>query len=160
MHIERIDFDEVFDVQPGPGDFSFRSGGRSHFGVNLRRGLVPQAGSRYLVAFARPGDWTGVIGWVELRTGTVRLKESTWFAMLSDIGWFVWLAPFLAGGALWFFGAGAALAVLLVVCGLACLRLYRTAGHARQARQALSAAYAAAINEGSWPPAVGAGYRP
>lgn len=159
MHIERIDFDEVFDVQAGPGDFSFRSRGRVQYAVNLRRGLVPQAGSSYLVAFARPGDWSTVIGWLDLRTGRSRLKESPWLAMLSEIGWLAWLAPFLLGGALWFFGPGAALAVLLVLCGLVCLRLYRIAEGGWRARQALAAAYASAIKDGAGSPGVAASCR-
>jgi len=142
MHIERIDFDEVFDVQPGPGDFSFRSGGQTHYAVNLWRGLIPQAGSSYLIAFAKPGDWSTVLGWLDLQTGTRRLKNNTWLAVLSDMTAIAWLAPFLLGGALLFIGPGAALAVLLALCGFACLRLYQIASRGRRVMRALSAAHA------------------
>jgi len=141
MHIERIDFDDVFDIQPGPGDFSFRSRGQTHYAVNLRR-LIPQAGSSYLVAFAKPGDWSTVLGWLDLQTGTRRLKDNTWLAVLSDMTAIAWLAPFLLGGTLLFIGPGAALAVLLALCGYACLRLYRIAGRGRRVMRALSTACA------------------
>ncbi|MEW6023416.1 MAG: hypothetical protein AB1807_14900 [Pseudomonadota bacterium] len=142
MHIERIDFDEVFDVQQGPGDFSFKSGGQTHYAVNLWRGLIPQAGSSYLVAFAEPGDWSTILGWLDLQTGTRRLKDNTWLAVLSDMTAIAWLAPFLLGGALLFIGPGTALAVLLALCGYACLRLYQITGRGREVMRALSAAYA------------------
>ncbi len=141
MQIKRIDFDEVFDVQPGPGDFSFRSRGQTHYAVNLWRGLIPQAGSSYLVAFAEPGDWSTVLAWLDLQTGTRRLKDNTWLAVLSDMSAIAWLAPFLLGGTLLFIGPGAALAVLLALCGLAGVRVYRIVRRGRRVLRALSTAY-------------------
>ncbi|MCC2962469.1 hypothetical protein LK540_18740 [Massilia sp. IC2-278] len=141
MHIERIDFDDVFDVQPGPGDFSFRSRGQTHYAVNLWRGLIPQAGSSYLVAFAQAGDWSTVLGWLDLQTGTRRLKDNTWLAVLSDMSAIPWLAPFLLGGALLFIGPGAALAVLLALCGVAGVHVYRIVRRRQRVLRALSMAY-------------------
>lgn len=141
MHIERIDFDEVFDIQKGTGDFSFRSRGLPCYAVNLHRRLIPQDGSAYLVAFATPGDWSTVLGWLDLQTGTCRLKESTWLALLDEIGALAWLAPFLLGGMLLFAGPAAALAALLGLLGYAGLRLYGIARRGRRVQRALTAAH-------------------
>lgn len=146
MHIERIDFDHVFDIQPGPGDFSFTSRGQTHYAVNLQRGLIPQAGSSCLVAFAQPGDWSTVLGWLDLQTGTPRLKDNSWLAVLSDMTAIAWLAPFLLGGALLFIGPGAALAVLLALCGLAGLRVYRIVRRRQRVLRALSTACRGALH--------------
>jgi len=144
MHIKRIRFDEVFDAQPGPGNFSFRSQGQAHYAVHLRRGLIPQAGAAYLLAFAAPDDWSTVLGWLDLQTGTSRLKDMTWLAMLDEIGALAWLAPFLLGGVLLFAGPAAALAALLGLLGYAGLRLYGIARRGRRVLRSLSEAQAEA----------------
>lgn len=53
MHIEQIHFDEVFDIQTVRGDFSFRSRGRAHYGVNLQNRVIPRPGSTFAVAFEK-----------------------------------------------------------------------------------------------------------
>lgn len=137
MHIEEVHFDEVFDAQPGTGDFSFRSGGRAHYAVNLHRRLVPPAGSRYLVAFGTAGDWSTVLGWLDPVIGKTVLKTPTWLALLDEFGALVWFAPFFLAGALVFGGAYAALVVLALICALAGLRGWRLVDRARRVRHAL-----------------------
>lgn len=137
MHIERIDFDEVFDVQAGRGDFSFRSRGQVHYGVHLRPGTVPQAGAAWLVAFSRRGDWSSVLAWRNIRHGTIAFKEAAWLAMLSELATLAWMAPFFLVAALLLAGPGTALAVLLLICAYAGLRLVRIGNRNRRLRRAL-----------------------
>ena len=117
MHIQRIDFDEVFDAAPGRGDFSFRNRDGVRYGVQLGRGVVPPSGASWLVAFARADDWSSVLGWAAPGAAAATLRESTWLSLLSGAATLAWFAPFLVFGAGYFFGLGAALAVLL---GLGC----------------------------------------
>jgi hypothetical protein len=110
MHIEQVQFEEVFDVQAARGDFSFRTGGKPVYGVNLRHGFVPAAGSRYAVAFERQGDWSTVLAWRALGTQEVRFKEPGRLAQAVYLVDFLWFAPFFIGGGLAFAGPGGALA--------------------------------------------------
>lgn len=110
MHIEQVRFDEVFDVQAARGDFSFRTGGKPVYGVNLRHGLVPAAGSRYAIAFERQGDWSTVLAWRAFGTQKVRFKEAGRIAQTIYLADFLWFAPFFVGGGLAFGGPGGALA--------------------------------------------------
>lgn len=124
MHIEQLRFDEVFDVQPARGDFSFRSGGRPVYGVRLGKGCVPAAGSRYAVAFEQAGDWDTVLAWRELGTQVVRFREPGWALTLMFFMDFIWFVPFVGGAGLLFGGPGTALAMagaflLLVALGAA-----------------------------------------
>jgi len=124
MHIEQVDFDEVFDVQAGIGDFSFRSGGKPVYGVNLRNGFVPAAGSRYAVAFERAGDWNSVLAWRALGTQKVQFKLPGWSALLMLLADFFWFVPCFVAGGLVFAGPWMALAMavaflLLVALGAA-----------------------------------------
>lgn len=102
MQIERIHFEEVFDV--AAGDFSFRSEGRTHYGVSLGHGTIPQAGATYAVAFGRPGDWNSVLGWRDLGSPAVTLAHSTTGLLLSTVydiylyGLFFFAGGFLFGG--------------------------------------------------------------
>jgi len=111
MHIEQVHFDEVFDVQAGIGDFSFRSAGRPVYGVNLRKGFVPAAGSRYAVAFERAGDWNSVLAWRALGTRKVQFKLPGWSALLMLLADFFWFAPCFVAGGLVFAGPWLALAI-------------------------------------------------
>lgn len=98
MHIEQIDFDEVFDIQAARGDFSFRSRGRAHYGANLQNRVIPRPGSRFAVAFATPGDWPSVIGSRDLASSEVVLARPTWMAFLLQAGdFFVFGLPFIVG---------------------------------------------------------------
>ena len=75
MHIERITFDRVFDAVESIGDFSFDSAGRRVFAARFGPGVVPRQGATYAIAFSRPGDWGTVLGWRDLATPTVLLRE-------------------------------------------------------------------------------------
>ncbi|WP_312519551.1 hypothetical protein [Massilia sp.] len=75
MHIERITFDRVFDAVESIGDFSFDSAGRRVFAARFGPGAVPRQGATYAIAFSRPGDWGTVLGWRDLATPTVLLRE-------------------------------------------------------------------------------------
>ena len=86
MHIERVHFDEVFDEQVRRGEFSFRSAGQVRYGVHLHRGAIPRAGSTYLFALSSRDDWSSPIGWMDVQTKTIVLKEPIWLGMLSSLG--------------------------------------------------------------------------
>ena len=73
MQVERIHFDEIFDLAACHGNFSYRSAGRMHYGVQLDQGAIQQAGSSRAVAFGRAGDWSTVLGRRELASAQVRL---------------------------------------------------------------------------------------
>jgi hypothetical protein len=99
MHIEEIRFDEVFDVQALRGDFSFKTQGRSCYGVNLGNKIIPLPGSRFAVAFVKPGDWSTVLAWRDLASGKVRFKQPSWAALLIALGDLILFGPlFIAGG--------------------------------------------------------------
>lgn len=136
MHIERIRFDEVFDVQAGRGDFSFRSGGRPRYGVNLQNRVIPAPGSTFALAFDKPGDWSSIIASRDLASNEVVLTWPTWVSLLVRIGDFyfyclpVILASLVLGGP-W---AGLAAAVLfLLAMGYLVVRGMRGNRAARQA---------------------------
>lgn len=103
MHIERIRFDEVFDVEALRGDFSFRSHGRPRYGVNLQNRVIPTAGSTFAVAFEKPGDWDTVLGCRDLAGRQVMLREPSWAALMLQGG------DLLLSGSL-LIGAGLAMA--------------------------------------------------
>jgi len=111
MHIETIRFDDVFDVAARGGHFSFRTGGKTHYGVKLQNNLIPHAGSTYLIAFAQPGHWDTVLGWRDLASREVRLVHPTWelwLRLLSEV-YMVGIALLALGFMLG--GAGVALAI-------------------------------------------------
>ena len=95
MHIEQVHFDEVFDVQAVRGDFSFRSRGRAHYGVNLQNRVIPRAGSAYAVAFGKPGDWTTVLGCRDLASSKVKLSQPGWTAVVLQFGDFLFFGPLI-----------------------------------------------------------------
>lgn len=142
MHIQRIDFDEVFDVHPGRGDFSFRHRAGVRHGVQLRRGVVPPSGASWLVAFARPDDWSSVLGWAAPGEPAATLRESTWLALVSGAAMLSWFAPFLVFGAGCLFGLGAALAVLLAMGCWGGVAAWRIVTRGRAVRRALVEAMA------------------
>lgn len=144
MHIQRIDFDEVFDVHPGRGDFSFRNRAGVRYGVQLRRGVVPPSGASWLVAFARPDDWSSVLGWAAPGEPAATLRESTWLALVSGAATLSWFAPFFVFGAGYFFGIGAALAVFLAMGCWGGVAAWRIVAQGRAVRRALVEAMAPA----------------
>lgn len=135
MQIERIHFEEVFDV--AAGDFSFRSEGRIHYGVSLGHGTIPQAGATYAVAFGRPGDWNSVLGWRDLGSPAVTLAHSTTGLLLSTVyDIYLYGLFFFAGGFL-FGGIRLALAfAALFIAGLGYVS-YRNVQTLRRAKRAL-----------------------
>lgn len=146
MHVECIRFDEIFDTPARTGAFGFRSGGRATYGVTLPGRAIPRPGTTLAVAFARPGDWAGVLGVRDLATGRVVLHAPAWLVALDTMcdAWLfapALLALGLAAGGL----AGAAVAGALLA-GAAGYLLVRAVRSSRQVRAALSA--------------VGAGRRP
>jgi hypothetical protein len=142
MHIKRIQLDDVFDAPSRRGAFSFRSEGRTTYGVHLPGLRVPAAGSTLVLAFERPDDWRSVTAWRDLATQRVTLRDPAWAVALAVLGdaWLV--APLvLAGGLLLggFVGLGIALAACAgAVGGLAWRALQRN----RRVRAALLAAQA------------------
>lgn len=140
MHIERIHFEEVFDVASGRGDFSFRSGGRTEYGVNPRRGTIPRAGAAYAVAFGRAGDWSSVLGWRDLASQEVMLNNSTVGLLLARLYNIYWYGLFFFAGGFLLGGIRMALAfAALFIAGL----LYVTARDVRSLRHARRALLAA-----------------
>ena len=131
MHVEQIHFEEVFDIAPHRGDFSFRSQGRTQYGVNLHNHVVPRLGSTYAIAFGRQGDWSTVLGWRDLASPAVGLKLPGWWAILSSLVNIFYVAPILVVLALQIAGPTAALAVAAAAL---CLMLYRLVYLLRQNR--------------------------
>lgn len=112
MQVERIRFEEVFDAPSRRGSFSFRSGGKSNYGVRLPGQPVPRAGAVFAVAFGKPGDWSTVLGTRDLATQRVTLSMPAWAIMLHQFDLLSCLAVPLLVGSLLFGGPLAALAML------------------------------------------------
>ncbi|MCA1244998.1 hypothetical protein [Massilia sp. MS-15] len=110
MHIEQVQFDEVFDVQPARGDFSFRCAGRPVYGVNLHSGVIPRPGSRFAVAFGKRGDWNSVLGCRDLASSKVLLRRPGWAASLFSLGDILLFGPLCVGAGLALGGPGIAIA--------------------------------------------------
>lgn len=89
MHIQRIRFDKVFDVQAR--SFSFTSEGKHRYGVELPGRVVPHEGATYAVALAQPDDWSRVLGWREIGTRQVFVPRHTWLvrSVYVEMAW--WL---------------------------------------------------------------------
>lgn len=136
MHIERIHFDEVFDVQPSRGDFSFRSRAKAHYGVNLRNRVIPRPGATFAVAFEKPGDWLSVVASRDLASDKVVLARPTWIDLLLQADFYLLSLPFMVGtlvlGGFW---PALVLAALLLLA-MGCL-LVRGARTNRALRRAL-----------------------
>jgi hypothetical protein len=122
MHIKKIQFEKIFDVAARRGDFSFKSGNQSYYGINLRRGVIPREGAPYAVAFADRNDWSSMLGWRDLETGAVSLKHSVWdFLWIGMTDLYIFL-PLAFGFGLYFGGPALALTLPLVPV---CLGVYR-----------------------------------
>lgn len=96
MHIERIRFDKVFDVQARA--FSFTSAGKHRYGVELPGRFVPHEGATYAVALAGPDDWSKVLGWREIGTREVFLPRHTWLvrSMVVEAAWWLLIGTMIA----------------------------------------------------------------
>ena len=135
MQIERIHFEEVFDV--AAGDFSFRSEGRTHYGVSLGHGTIPEAGATYAVAFGRPGDWNSVLGWRDLGSPAVTLKHTAAGLVLATVYDIYWYGLFFFAGGFLFGGIRMALAfAALFIAGLVYVS-FRNVQSLRRAKRAL-----------------------
>ena len=139
MHIERVRFDQVFDVGARARTFSFTSAGKTRYGVRLPGRIVPHEGAVYAVALARQDDWSTVLGWRELGTRHVILKTVTWPAW--PVMWGVGEA------ACWLLGAGVVVAArgagpwaLLLAAGVIGTLVVHLRRRGRRVRQALLAA--------------------
>lgn len=139
MHIEQVHFDEIFDAQSRGGDFSFKSTGRTEYGVRLGNGVVPREGTTYAVAFAEPGDWSTVLGWRDLACTAVTLRQSAWSCLCSELSMIFILGPAVIGGGLLFGGPGAALAVSALIGVLTFILIRKVVGRNRQVGDALRA---------------------
>lgn len=84
MHIEKIHFDDVFDVVYNLGTFSFRTGGFKEYAVTVAPHMIPRPGTTYIVAFTEPKDWRAVVGWRDVASGEITLKYSGWAYWLSE----------------------------------------------------------------------------
>jgi hypothetical protein len=122
MDIKKIQFEKIFDVAARRGDFSFKSGNESYYGINLRRGVIPREGATYAVAFADRNDWSSMLGWRDLETGAVSLKHSVWDSLWTGMTDLFILLPFAFGFGLYFGGLTLALTLPLVPV---CLGVYR-----------------------------------
>lgn len=122
MHVEKICFDEVFDVVAHRGSFSFRSGNRTHYAARLRHHVIPRPGSTFAIAFAEPGKWSTVVGWRELASPDVTLAYPAWLALLLGLGDIVGAGMVLIAAGLLLAGAGGAVVAMLA---LACMALFQ-----------------------------------
>lgn len=119
MHIEKVRFDEVFDVAAHRGDFSFRSRGHTQYGVNLKNDVIPREGSTFAIAFAEPGDWTTVLGWRDLESADVMLTRPTWSLWLFNLSDIILYGLILIVGGLLLAGVGGGIAVTVVIAAVA-----------------------------------------
>lgn len=135
MHIETIRFDDVFDAAAHGGHFSFRSSGKTHYGVKLQNNLIPRAGATYTIAFAQPGHWDTVLGWRDLASSEVELAQPTWALWLRVVGDFYLVGLALMALGLVPGGGALALAIAAVLLYPACYQMRRN----RAVRRALQA---------------------
>lgn len=113
MHIERIRFDKVFDVQPFHGQFSYASADAVTYSVHLPGRVIPREGATWAVAFERPGDWSTLLGWRDLAAQRTTLTNQMWHLLLEQAWGVYWFAiPALALGI--YCGGPWAAAVLVV----------------------------------------------
>ncbi|MGB9110344.1 MAG: hypothetical protein WCC39_16780 [Telluria sp.] len=122
VHVEKIRFDEVFDVVAHRGSFSFRSGNRTHYGARLQNHLIPRPGATFAIAFAEPDQWSTVLGWRELASAEVTLARPAWHALLLGLGDIACVGMVLIAAGLLLAGAFGALAAMLA---LACMTLFQ-----------------------------------
>lgn len=83
MHIEKVTFDRVFDIQrhaasrysPQRTDFSFESGGRKHYAVQVPGWPRIAAGDSVTAVLGTRGNWQTLAGWKNQANGEVVLPE-------------------------------------------------------------------------------------
>lgn len=137
MHVETVRFDEVFDVAAAHGNFSFRSRGRTEYGVRLRNHVIPHAGATFAIAFAEPGEWSTVLGWRDLAAPDVMLTHPAWALWLSSLSDIVMFGLFFIAGGLLLAGPAGALAVALAIACIALFQIFRLMRRNRAVKRAL-----------------------
>lgn len=143
MHVEQINFDRVFDVQELTGSFSFERAGWPVYGVSAPGLGIPRAGSTYAVAFAETGNWQTVLGWRDLSTSTVRLRESTWQFGIRHLPYLYLAAPVPVGIAMAVGGYWAAAPLLASILLVYAAVVRHVAWRNRWLRQSLQVGRAA-----------------
>lgn len=146
MHVERVQFDEVFDVAASRGCFSFRNAGRTEYGIRLEDGTIPRNGATFAIAFAEPGNWTTVLGWRDLAMPSVTLSYPVPTFLLTQSFEIMLYGPFLVAGALVVGSPGLALAVAALIFGIA---FFRSARRMRCNRAVKRALRTVAVENGS-----------
>lgn len=139
MHIERIHIERVFDAQAS-GTFSFESGGATFYGARLPGRIVPRAGATLLLALARPGEWSSMLGWRDAADGRIVLN-GPWCNLLYlelELTW--WVVPLLVAVGMALGGATGILLVLALVGATACMLVAWTWCRTRHVRAALAGA--------------------
>ena len=139
MYLERIYFDEIFDVVMRRSAFSFKSGGQVQYGASLGNRVVPDEGSTFAVVFAQPDNWSTVLGWRDLRfdTATLKYPVQSW-SVLSELSEVFLLSPaFFVAGLFFGAGLGTAFSSSLIPPGVACYKLYCQARLNRQVQSEL-----------------------
>jgi hypothetical protein len=136
VHIQRIHFDKVFDVQPRRGMFSFASADGVTYSVHLPGRIIPREGATWAVAFGQAGDWSTLLGWRDLARQRTTLNYKLGH-LLSDIDMMAYVAiPALVLG-IYFGGPLAALALLLAATAGCTWRMRHVVRRNRQVRAAL-----------------------
>ncbi len=136
MHIQRIHFDKVFDVQQRRGLFSFASADGVTYSVHLPGRVIPAEGATWAVAFAQPGDWSTLLGWRDLARQRTTLNYKL-AHLVSDVDLVFWCAIPALVLAIYFGGPLAASALLLAATAGGAWRLRQVVRRNRQVRAAL-----------------------
>ena len=137
MHIQRIHFDKVFDVQPGHGLFSFTSGGNATYGVRLPGRVIPREGATWAVAFGQPGDWSTLLGWRDLAAQRTTLNYKLIYLLFEVDQLLWWFAVPALALCLYLGGAWAAMALVVAAVAGGAWRLRHVVRRNRQLRAAL-----------------------
>lgn len=137
MHIQRIHFDRVFDIQRFHGFFSYESAGGVTYSLNLPGRVIPQEGATWAFAFEKSGDWNTMLGWRDLATREVRFNRDLSKLLMNqfDVVWFITI-PLLAA-ALVYGGVTIALAVVLAAAAAGMSMILRLVTRRRRVRAAL-----------------------
>jgi hypothetical protein len=137
VHLQRIHFDSVFDVQPGHGLFSFTSAGKTSYGVRLPGRVIPPEGATWAVAFGQADDWSTLLGWRDLATQrtTLNYKLLYWLFEVDQLLWWVAIPALVC--CLYFGGLWVAMALVVAGTAGAAWRLRHVVRRNRQVRAAL-----------------------
>lgn len=136
MHIQRIRFDRVFDVQQRLGLFSFVSADGVTYSVHLPGRVIPREGATWAVAFGQPGDWSSLLGWRDLARQRTTLNYRLADLLFNiDLLWWTAVPVFVL--CCWLGGPLAALAMVLAATAGGAWRLRHIVRRHRLVRSAL-----------------------